>query len=65
MPHDPMCTIERLPLVMPPWRAFWRKPEERWQVRTEAGILGSMTNETAPDVLDMGVDGQYGLGRLA
>lgn len=53
--------MEQLPPLMPPWWAFWRRPEERWQVRTGNGVLGPLSHENALDVLDMVVDGQYGL----
>jgi hypothetical protein len=55
------AAMEPLPPIMPPWWAFWRQPEERWQVRTEDGTLGPLAHHAALDVLDMVVHGQYGL----
>ncbi len=49
----PMYAMEPLPPAIPPWWAFWRKPEERWQVLTENGTLGPLTRAAALEALGL------------
>jgi hypothetical protein len=45
----PEYRVAALPPVIPPWWAFWRQPQEQWEVRTELMTLGPFDTQQAAD----------------
>ena len=50
----PKYSLLPLPPAMPPWWAFWREPEERWQIMDDAGTMmtGPLPRQEALDTIE-------------